>query len=381
MERKGLDVLILTTPESIFYATGFYCWSYHGRACGNTIAVVPKTGKISLILSQYEQDGALLQTKGKVHILPYAAAMYIEDYYDPNETEKVTQPDPNRTFKMAAEVAREAAASPRVGVERGALPYDRFLFLSECFGMDNLFDLAGFMRELRKIKLPWEVEALRDSAQTAERMMNITMQLTQVGMTEADIFKIWYQSGYEITGGHEICHINQVHATGKDFWATLLPRETPLEDGDIVRLDGGLTLYGYVSDIGRSYAVGDPAKVSDEKKAIYETLLKAYDSQVSRMVPGAKMSDIFNETMAVCRKGALPNFVRGHFGHSISLGPSPDYPMISPTCDEVLEPGMVFCIEFPYYSTRNCSFNLEDTLVITENGPELFTHVNRSLFI
>lgn len=380
MERNKIDALILTTPESIFYATGFYSWSYHGRACGNVIAVMPTSGRATIICSQFEQGGAELQTKGDVDVVAYPVAMYIEDYFDPSESSKICQPDPNSNLSMACEIIKLGKeGNLKIGVERNALPYDKYLYFIECYGEENLVDIGAILTDLKLIKLPWEIDVLRYSAQVAEKMMNITMRSTQVGMTEADIFKIWHQAAYDVTGGHELCHVNQVHTTGPDFWATLLPRETKLSEGDIIRLDGGVSIYGYISDLGRSYAVGK--LVDPKRQAIFDTLLKGYETARSMLGPGIKLGDIFKETMGVCRKGALPDFVRGHFGHSISLGPSPDFPMISANNETTLQPGMVFCVELPYYSSENGSYNLEDTFVITENGYEAFTNTNRSLFV
>ena len=42
---------------------------------------------------------------------------------------------------------------------------------------------------------------------------------------------------------------------------------------------------------------------------------------------------------------------------------------------------MVFCMEVPYYSSRNHSYNIEDTFVITENGVEFFSVAPPDLYI
>jgi Xaa-Pro aminopeptidase len=379
MEEQKIDALLLTTSENISYSTGYISGMYGMWKFGTDIAVVPADGKVSLISSQFAQDGATLQTKGDVDVIGYPVWIFIEDYYDPNEKEKSVQPDVNYVFKLACDAIKSKKGNAVVGVERSSMPYDKYLYLSEVFGADRLVDISQFMIEVRTIKFPWEIDVLRYSAQVAQKMMNITMQYTEPGMTEADLFKIWWQTAYEITGGHEVVDVFQAHTPGPDFWATQMPRERQLENGDIVRLDGGVNIYGYVSDLGRVYAVGD--HVAPEKQAIFDTLLAARDAGISKFVPGNKLSDVFHETMKVCKQGALPHFVRGHVGHTIGLGPGEEYPMLNPDNNMIFEPGMVFCFETPYYSSKYGSYNLEDTLVITENGHELFTHTNRSLFI
>ena len=379
MEEERIDALLFTTPENIAYGTGYISGMYGIWKFGNDLAVIPAKGKAKIITSQFAQKGAELQTKGDVDVIGYPVWIFIEDYCDPNEKEKSVQPDVNFVFKLASDVIKSEKDKPVVGIERSSMPHDKYMFLVEEFGEENLVDLSQFMIELRTIKLPWEIDILRYSAKVAQKMMNITMQYTEPGMTEADLFKIWFQSAYEITGGHELVYVSQAHTPGKEFWATQMAREQPLENGDIVRLDGGVNIYGYISDLGRVYAVGN--YVAPEKQAIFDTLLAARDAGVSMFAPGNKMSDVFHATMKVCKEGALPHFVRGHVGHSISLGPGEEYPMLNPGNDMVFEPGMVFCFETPYYSSKYGSYNLEDTLVITENGYELFTDTNRSLFV
>ena len=42
---------------------------------------------------------------------------------------------------------------------------------------------------------------------------------------------------------------------------------------------------------------------------------------------------------------------------------------------------MVFCLEMPYYSSKNHSYNIEDTFLITETGVEFFTMATDSLYL
>lgn len=381
MEEWDLDSLILTTPQNVFYATGFASpFMYRAAAApGTDIAVVNRTGKVILICAQWSVGGAREQTKGDVEIIGYPTWIYIEDFDGKSGGHKEVQPDMNKTFRMAAEAVDGGKAAPTVGVEAANLPYDKYVFLQECFGQDHLKDCSQMLIRLRAVKLPWEIEVLRYSAQITEKMMNFCMKNTEVGMCEADIMKMWHQSAYECSGGHEILYCYEAHTLGPEYWATAVPRERKLEEGDVVRLDGGVNIYGYLSDLGRTYAVGK--KVSADKQRIFETLLAARDAGVAMLKPGTRFCNVFHEVMRVCKEGALPQYVRGHVGHSISLGPSEEYPMLSPDNEAVLEPGMVLCFETPYYSSEFHSYNLEDTILITESGHELFTDTNRTLII
>ncbi len=380
MDENGFDALILTTPQNVFYATGFVSpFMYRGAAApGTDIAIVNRTGKVKLVCAQWSIGSAQEQARD-VEVIGYPTWIYIEDFDGKAGGFKDVQPDMFKTFRLAASAVDGISGCPVIGVEAGNLPYDKFVFLQENFGQDAIQDCTPMLTRLRAIKMPWEIDALRYSAQIAEKMMNYCMLNTEVGMCEADIMKLWHQSAYELTGGHEIIYCYEAHTLGTEYWATALPREKKLVDGDIVRLDGGVNIYGYLSDLGRTYAVG--TKVDPEKQRIFDTLLAARDAGVAMLKPGTRFCDVFHEVMRVCKSGALPQYVRGHCGHSISLGPSEEFPMLSPDNTAVLEPGMVLCFETPYYSSQYHSYNLEDTILITENGHELFNDTNRSLIV
>ena len=80
-------------------------------------------------------------------------------------------------------------------------------------------------------------------------------------------------------------------------------------------------------------------------------------------------------------KKVIPSYNRGHFGHSIGCNLfCEEYPMINPAETRTFEPGMVLCVEIPYYSSFNNSYNIEDTILITENGVDRFTKSNEDIF-
>ena len=73
-------------------------------------------------------------------------------------------------------------------------------------------------------------------------------------------------------------------------------------------------------------------------------------------------------------KQEFPFYTRGHLGHSISMGPqTAEAPYISPNQDGVLQPGMILSVENPMYITGYNGFNIEDMILITEDGMELLT--------
>ena len=134
---------------------------------------------------------------------------------------------------------------------------------------------------------------------------------------------------------------------------------------------------GYGADIGRTYVVGKT--LAPVRAAIYETLWAAYDIGLEMLGPGVMPGDMFSRMMERIRKD-IPPYNRSHFGHSSGCVQGEEYPFIATSNPKPFAPGMVFCMETPYYSVNNSSFNIEDTFLITENGYERFTTASRSLF-
>jgi len=377
MAKDGLDALILTGPETIFYASGFASqFLTLSNQIGLTAVVVPREGKMTLICNEFENQAAVSTTKD-LNIVTYPVWIYIEDYDDGNLADKPAQPDLNRTFRMAAEIIRDTVGGDaKVGVEIEKIPYVKGLYLKETFG-DNLVDATQTLIESRVIKTPWEIDVLRRAAQISEIAMEQTARQVVPGMTEADVMRLFKMNCQ--AQSPDVMDILQAHTFGKDFAPAIVPRHNRLNVGDVLRLDGGPIYCGYGSDLARTYVLGN--KTDKRREEIYATLWKGNKTAINMLGPGVRMCDVFNAVQAAI-KADIPGFKRGHHGHSIGCNRfTEEYPMISGVETRTFEPGMVFCLEMPYYSSKNNSFNIEDTFLITENGVEFFTMANESLYL
>jgi Xaa-Pro aminopeptidase len=66
------------------------------------------------------------------------------------------------------------------------------------------------------------------------------------------------------------------------------------------------------------------------------------------MKPGVPVSRLFALAVRTTREHGIPHYERHHVGHGIGLEPY-DPPTINAATEQALEPGMVFCVETPYY--------------------------------
>ncbi len=376
MDKHGLDAVILAAPEAIFYATGFASqFLYQSNQIGLTVAVVPKEGKVTLICNEFERQTAVSSCKD-INIVSYPVWIYIEDYAKEVEEEKPAQPDLNLTFRMACELIGDTCPSGKVGVQAEKISHTKWQYLEGAF-KERLVDCSEALMEARMIKTPWEIDVLRRAAEISELAMFKTAKETVPGMTEADVMKA-FKMNCQMQSS-DVMDILQAHTLASDFAPAIVPRHNRLKMGDVVRLDGGPIYCGYGADLARTFAIGQ--STDKRREEIYATLCKGVVTAKEILGPGLPLADLFHAITSTI-KADIPAYKRGHHGHSIGCNRfTEEAPFISPAEGRCFEPGMVFCLEMPYYSSKNHSFNIEDTFLITETGCEFFTTANESLYL
>ena len=186
MERDGLDAMLITVPEAIYYCSGFASqFMYITNRIGMTLAIVPAHGNISLVVSEFEKKAAQ-QVCQDVNIVSYPVWIYIADIPDDGR-EKDAQPDMNLPFQLAAEIIRDFKADARVGIQMESMPFQKWEFLCNTFGLENLTDAESTLRKVRVHKTAWEIELLRENTRLLEEAMFRTYQKIVPGMSETEM--------------------------------------------------------------------------------------------------------------------------------------------------------------------------------------------------
>jgi methionyl aminopeptidase len=162
-----------------------------------------------------------------------------------------------------------------------------------------------------------------------------------------------------------------------------------LQDGDIVKLDGGVQLEGWYADSARTYAVGDVDAVSE---VLMRVTAEALQAGIAQAQAGNRLGDIGSAIQNVAETAGF-TVVRDLVGHGIGRDPheEPQVPNFGkPGKGLVLQPGLVLAIEpmvnagTPGVRTlsdrwtvvtldKKRSAHFEHTVAVTENGPKVLT--------
>jgi methionyl aminopeptidase len=123
-----------------------------------------------------------------------------------------------------------------------------------------------------------------------------------------------------------------------------IPGSYRLSAGEIVSVDVGVTLDGWVADAARTFAVGEITYAADNLLRGTESALHA---GVERARPGNRVGDISHAVQRVC-EGAGLAVIRSLVGHGVGreMHEEPQVPNFgSPGKGPLLEEGMVLAIE------------------------------------
>ena len=123
-----------------------------------------------------------------------------------------------------------------------------------------------------------------------------------------------------------------------------IPSDYVLKDGDIVSVDGGVELNGYISDSAYTFAVGE---VDEEVTRLLQATLKSLDLGIAQAVSGKRVGDIayaVQEHVSQYGYGIVRELV-GH-GVGFKLHEKPEVPNYGRRgSGPKLETGLVICIE------------------------------------
>jgi len=151
-----------------------------------------------------------------------------------------------------------------------------------------------------------------------------------------------------------------------------------IREGTILLIDGGCSVEGYASDISRTFVLG---RATPRMKQVFEIEQRAQKAALAAARPGVECQAVD----AAARKvivdaGFGPDYK--YFTHRVGHGMGMDgheWPYLVRGNTLPLKPGMTFSDEPGIYIPGEFGVRLEDDMVITEGGAELFTPTSPSL--
>lgn len=376
LRKKGLDGAIVSSPENFHYVTGFGGHQHTvSRQPGFTLAVMRADDKVPTHLTTMDFEAATFRIKA-------AGLNFVVDPYDtwvglktwdeiahgavvPDKTAMESSMDKLVQFMKACDLANK-----KVGVELDYLPVPYYKSLTEKFPEAEFVDISDLFVYARSVKQPDEIEMFRKLCRIADHGFTEVSKIAKIGVSERELVQCFRED--VIKSGFCAPSSWSMFSTGPSSARLTLPGDGVVKDGDVVKFDAGVNAEFdfYTTDTSRAWIIGngDPALLK-----LKDRLYEGQRRMIAAAKPGLPINELYHTAYDYVKE-MFPCYRRGHQGHSISMGPATaEAPYINASETRPLEAGMILAMEVPCYIDGVNGFNIEDMVLITEDGCEALT--------
>ncbi|MEK4700307.1 Xaa-Pro peptidase family protein [Solibacillus sp. FSL R7-0668] len=275
------------------------------------------------------------------------------------------------------EVAKQAAAMgvKTLGFEQDAMQYGTYEVYKAAIKADFV-PLSGVIEKIRLIKSQEEINIIKVACEIADNAFTHILNFIKPGITELDVsneLEFFMRKQGATSSSFDIIVASGLRSALPHGVAT----DKIIETGDFVTLDFGAYYNGYISDITRTVAVGQP---SNQLVEIYNAVLESQLLALEKVGPGMTGA----QADAVSRDYLKTKGLGEAFGHSLGHGIGLEVhegPGLNFRSQVVLEPNMVVTIEPGAYIPGVGGVRIEDDILITETGNEILNHSDKKLII
>ena len=296
MDKKNLDIIILTSMHNIAYYSGFIYCSF-GRSYGCVI------------------------TKNDIYTV--SANIDASQPWRRSHCDNVIYTDWKRDnfFKAIISIIGQKNIAKNIGIENDHITIEIKEKLSSIFNFSVFSDISKDLMKLRMIKSSEEINIIKNGARIAdiggeEIVKNICEGNTEIEVSiagrdrmEREIAKsypdaeymdtwVWFQSGINTDGAHN-------------------PKTNrKLVNGDILSLNTFPMISGYYTALERTLFLDH---VDDESLKVWEANVKVHKRGLELIKPGAKCSDICLELNELFLELGYLQYRTFGYGHSFGM--------------------------------------------------------------
>lgn len=193
-----------------------------------------------------------------------------------------------------------------------------------------------------------QIEQIRESANVLSNLLAEIAKVIKPGITTISLDKLAYDYIHDNGGTPAFLNYHgfpySLCISVNDQIVHGFPSDYVIQDGDLVSVDGGVNLNGFISDSAYTFGVGE---ISEEAQLLLDVTKASLKKGVEQAVAGKRVGDI---SSAIQEYVQPYNFgiVRELVGHGVGLNlhEKPEVPNYGKRgSGPKLEPGLVICIE------------------------------------
>jgi len=382
MDRYQIDGLVASKPSNLKYLCNYESFMHKYIPGTEAYAVLPnKPGaKPTLIVPVIDMELAVDVLPYVDEIVPFGRFIYYtspgKELCPRDQWVKAKGIDstaiPTALEAVIAVLNKLGMADKRIGLDESYFSPKLYQKFADSLPATEVVDAFDILREIRMVKTAEEVAIMEQAVLALEAGLENSLKLAAEGVTEKDFQNVFEKTVFE-RGGIPV--FTALYFGAESFYNQVAPSvDKRLTANSLIRYDIGCIYQGYFADIARTAFFGEPLEIHKQR---YQAVWEAQEAALNITRPGTRVSELFNVAVAAARKG-IPDYRRTHIGHGIGLELY-EPPSINPDSDIILEPGMVINVEPPYYELGLGGFQVEDTIVVTDNGFRYLTTLDRGM--
>lgn len=358
MQRRGLEALLLVSPENLYYLTGLNHQGYFAF----TLLVLPLEGEPLVVARAME--GATISAQ-----IPQCRHVAFADYEDPAEV-------------AANAVASAVRPGSRIGVEETSMcfPLNVWEPLRDRLEGLDLVDGSGIVEAFRQVKSPAEIEHVRRAARASSLAIEAGLATVSPGISEREVAAAVYHrmmlSGSEYPGFAPLIRSKDLLLQEHVTW-----RPRIIQPQDAVFMELSASVARYHAPLTRMAYVGEAPPGTDRAAEIASAGLEAVREALR---PGKVNGEVYDAWQRVIDSGlGHSDYRRHHCGYAIGIGFPPSWVggasvagLRAGGTTEIRE-GMVFHVLSWILDQKPADYVVSDTILVTANGGEILTTTRR----
>ncbi len=263
----------------------------------------------------------------------------------------------------------------RIGVEPRQLRLLEFRYVKDGAPEADYPDASDVLSGLRLRKDRSEVDAMRRAVKIAQNALEATIPLIKIGMTEKELSSELVTQLLKQGSDPEMPFAPIVSGGPNGANPHASPSERKLQAGDLLVVDWGAAYDGYISDLTRTFAVG---QVDEEYTKIHKIVQESNAAGRAAGKPGVPCAAVDKAARDVIEKAGYGVYFTHRTGHGIGMEGHED-PYMRGDNMQLLEPGMAFTVEPGIYLPNRNGVRIEDNVVITETGADVLSDMPREI--
>ena len=355
MDRLGLDAILVTAPENVFYLTG-----YHTKAVFTFQPLIfHRTRPAHFVTRQMEVANAEIARRDG----------FLEAY-------TLYQDDGDPVAVAALAIRDIIGTGARVGMELGSwtMPAQRAREIQNaCPGL-AWDDATGVIDRLRLVKSPVELAVMQQAGAIGDAIADKTIAAIAPGRSENDLARVvmseMVDSGSEYPGTWPNVMVGRRTGLIHAAW-----------EGEVIGPDDHLLLeltgvrHRYHAPSLRVAFVGAPMT---RLRHDAEILVKAHAAAVAAMEPGSAMQVINAAAQAAVAGQGLSCTMSRRAGYSLGIGFPPSWGAqwqigLNSLVEDTLEVGMTFHVVLVGHFDDGRAIGVGRTVALLEDGPVCWT--------